>query len=322
MTGSKSLSGVEYHTGGRALYSVTIDNAQRNTYVNGNAISFGSSSNLSITALAFTATAGNELQTTTITNRVGIISATRLINSSINGRCTVSRTLQGNTTSSARTISGILMDNASITATTATSEDFNGETFRLASNSTFDTTTVSPNWTSTNTIADAGSTGYNDGLQITNGILDYPAVDYSAITNGPAGNVDYSTGVTGTRYYYRVMQINSGSSANFRINFDGSGTFISEASALGTNNNNIKFSIKAPTETGWMDAYNDFSPGNHNDGDGCRDTSGGNAGRNFNNWDVTIGTKNTANSGGKVIIRITVGQGWTGNISNFTWSFN
>jgi hypothetical protein len=101
------------------------------------------------------------------------------------------------------------------------------------------------------------------------------------------------------------------------------GTFVSMGTSL--TGNNIHVEIKAPgaasAETGWLDAYNDFATGLWNDGDGARNASGG-VGRAFGTtWGLTIGTKNTANTSGYIVIRITVGSSFTGSFDSINWTF-
>lgn len=321
MTGSKHLSGVEYFTDGSALYNIDIDNVYKNTYIKSNAITHPST-NCSLNSENLPDSNGNENQTYNIVDKnVNINNNIRLINDNIQAKTNAKRTVQSNLTSNGSSISGILMDDVSSNSTQDSLEDFNDESYRLKSNLTFDND-LNSNWDSSLSIEDNINSGYGNGLQVTEGKIIYPTTDYSSINNGPSNNVDYSTNITGIRYYYRFWYDPNIGTAKFRINLNGSGTFISESQSFTNNSDEIKMSIKLPTETGWMDTYEDFSSGNHNDGDGCRDTSGGNSGRAFNtDWDLNVGTKNTANSFYKVYIRITVPENWTGEITQMNWTF-
>ena len=332
MTGSKHLSGVEYYKDGIAQFSADIDNAQRNTYIVSDAVTFDDiHSNLeSITSEDLGDTDGDEDQQHSISNKTVTINATRLLNDTIAVEVNTNRTVQTDTPGDIQTISNILMDNATSNSNEDETEDFQDEDYRLKSNQVdWDDITLTSNWDKTESLANGGTAGYNDGLLVYNGQLVYPDVtmdssisngDFS-IANGPSGNPDYSGGAcTGMRYYYRYFIKPSISSSTFTMNFDGNGTFVPEDEG-DFSGNDIKVSIRLPSQTEWMDCYKDFYAGNWADGDGCRDVSS-NPGRNFNDWNLSVGTKYTANSGNRVYIRITVPDNWLGQISNLTWSFD
>jgi len=98
------------------------------------------------------------------------------------------------------------------------------------------------------------------------------------------------------------------------------GTFVSAATPL--TGNNVHVHVKGPTQTGWMDAYADFVPVSWMDDDGARDASNG-TGRAYGTpWGLTIGTKNTALTGGYMIVRITVGSSFTGDFTSIIWNFS
>jgi hypothetical protein len=332
MSGSKYLSGVEYYTNGTAIYTVTISNLYKNTYSDSNsAISFiegnGSIPNQAIPVLG--AAVDNDINVN-INSTFTISSGIRLIDDQISAQCNALRTVQATQLSPTGTILGILMDDTSSTSTMLI-EDFNGESYRLKSNNNYDTygVIVSNTWDSSISIADAGPSGYSDGLQVIGGDLVYPdnssyPGDFSSIVNGPVGNLDLS-GATGTRVYYRYVRQISPTVANFVMNIQGSGgTFVSNVTAL--TGNNIQVYIKAPgaavQETGWLDAYENFATGFFNDNDGGRNAGEG-AGRAFNtNWGLTIGTKNTANTDGYMLLKIVVGSNFTGIISGLTFTYS
>ncbi len=344
MTGSKYLSGVQYYTGGTAKYQITINNAYLNTYSSsGSAISHPGASNCAIPSVSIPAIGSHAslvdytssiqytasqlgLKTATITSGI------RLLDESITVNTRVLRTLQGTQTSSSSSIANILMDDVG-TASSLVFEDFNhAETYRMPSNSSYNTygSLGTGMWTSTNTIADAGSAGYNDGLQVIGSELVYPGntaypANFAGITNGPGGNPDYSgANCTGTRYYYRWFRQVAPTVGNFVLNIAGStGTFVSDLTAL--TGNNIHVHIKAPglaaAETGWMDAYQDFATGQWADGDGARNAAGG-VGRAFGTaWGLTIGTKSTANTNGYILVRVSVGDSFAGILTGITFSF-
>jgi hypothetical protein len=346
MSGSKKLSGIEYHTAGTANYNILIDNAYRNTYsAAADAISFTGNSNtygLLLTApfQALGNCSGNELLQVNVNNKLATItpSGVRILNNQIELTTNVKRTVQGNTSGGTSNINNILLDNV-VASSTATFEGFDDETWRLNTNSTYDTigsVTAGGNiWDSLQSLYD-GSIGHTTGLQVIDGKAIYPGnigslpSDFQTtnIVNGPVFNNggiggtgrNYSS-LTGSRTYIRKFLQVSPTTANFIMNIAGSGgTFVSKATAL--TGNNIHVEIKAPSETGWMDAYNDFVTGLFTDGSGARNATAG-AGRAFGtNWGLTIGTKNTANTGGYMVIKITVGSLFTGNINSINWTFS
>jgi hypothetical protein len=311
MAGSKDLSGVEYHTSGTAQYDITIQNAQRNTYRTGSPVTFSETNVAAMANEALLATSGDEAQDHVITNKTATINATRILNGSITVSTNVLRTVQSSPGSAGQSIAGILMDNASATSTDLLT-GFDDENRRIAGDEDF-ATDLGATWDSTLSLV-GGDGGHNDGLQVYNSQLIYPVTNFSAITNGPAGNVDYSS-ATGTRHFYGYFSNGTGA-ANFRLTIQGSATLIAEASALGTGNGNIKMSLRAPSETGWLDVMLAFIEGNFNDGDGCYTSSlGSDQTIPTTNLGCTIGTKSTSNSFDKLYFRLTVGAGWTGNLT-------
>ena len=345
MTGSKKISGIDYHTGGTALYNVTLDNLYRNTYYAGaDAITHTGNSNsygllLSAAQQALGNCSGNEALQVNIVNKVATITSSgiRIINNLVSLNTTAKRTLQGTVTGGSSSINNILLDNYTSTST-LTLETFDIETYRLNDNSNYDLVSDVSNpsnlWDSTQSLYD-GSVGHTTGLQVIDGNLIYPGnhISYpsdfrtSSIINGSIFN-NGGTGGTGrnynsclgTRTYIRYFRQVSPTTGNFVMKIDGTGgTFVSDTTTL--TGNNIHVHIKGPSETGWMDAYDDFVTGNFNDGDGARSATGG-AGRAFGvNWGLTIGTKNTANTSGYMLVKITVGASFTGSFDKITWTF-
>jgi hypothetical protein len=312
MAGSKDISGVNYHTGGTAQYDITIQNAQRNTYRTGNAVTFSETNVSNLSNESLSATGGNEAQDHVITNKTATINATRILDGSISVSTNTLRTVQSSPGSSGDSITGILMDNASATSTDLLT-GFDDENRRIAGDENF-ATDLSATWDSTQSLV-GGDAGHNDGLQVYNSQLIYPVTNFSVITNGPGGNPDYSS-AAGTRYFYGYFS-NAAGTANFRLTIQGSATLIAEAAALGTGNNNIKMSLRAPSETGWLDVMSAFIEGNFGDGDGCYAASlGSDQTIPTTNLGCTIGTKSTSNSFDKMYFRLTVGSGWTGSLTS------
>jgi hypothetical protein len=325
-SGSKYLSGVQYFTGGSASYTVTINNLYRNTwYSSTDAITYANNSTplQAISNDALGNSGGNTALTVTPVKTVNINSSGTFLNptagSTITVRTTARRTVQSSATSTGASVTSILLDNVAASST-ITQEDFNDETYRLPSNSNFDLTgtAVTGAWTSSNSVANAGSAGYNDGLQVYNGTLVIPSINFSTIANGPAGNVNYSTGVSGERTYYRFFNMATARS-NFSLTVSGTATPRAYSYSMTTGTNDIKIAIKLPNSggegTGWMDVTALFATAIWTDGSGCllSGTFAMNSART-----ITVGTKSTGSPSvsGKVFLRITVPQGWTGNLTS------
>lgn len=342
MTGSKKLSGIDYHTGGTAQYNINIDNAYRNTYnLDSDAVSFTGNSNsygLLLTA-PFQALAnclGNELLQVNVVNKLATIQSPskRIINNIIALTTNVKRTIQGNTSGGTSNIDHILLDNFNADSTNYL-EFFDDENHRLQDGISYNLISdVSNNpWDGTQSLKD-GTSGHTTGLQVIDGKLIYPTTNSypadfrtsnilngSAFNDGGVGGTGRNyTGLSGSRTFIRYFQQVSPTNANFTVLINGGGgTFVSTSTGL--TGNNIHVEIKLPSQTGFMDAYGDFVTGQFADGDGARSATLG-VGRAFGTlWGITVGVKNTANSGGFVIIRFTVGSSFTGNFSDITFNF-
>lgn len=332
MTGSKFISGVEYHTGGTASYAVTINNLHRNTYsASATAISHPVSTNVSITDTALgtiSAETDNEFNNKTVT-----IDANRLLNESISVNTQVDRTVQATQTSSTKTINNILMDNVSDDATNTT-ETFNGESYRVASNLSL---TLASSllyldggndvlWDQEESLVGA-TDGYDDGLLVHGGLLYYPnnasvanGGDFANISNGPAGNPNY-TGATGERVYLRYYYFDS-TSANFILRLTGTGVSpVTVATGVTTGTGQVTIEALLPNTTqdelGLIEFKDCMVNFTDEDAIGCyAETYGANKGdTSGNDHGISFGSRNTSTSANAVIIRITAPQGWTGTIS-------
>jgi hypothetical protein len=332
MTGSKYISGVNYHTGGTAQYGVTISNAYRNLYSAGTGqITFvGSGCTVPAVNIPNMTTEADNI---TLSGQVATINVNRLLNAAISVGVSITHPLKaGLTNQQNQAISGLLLDSVATTSTDVI-EHFEAENIRMASTALgttnnyaaqADVTNVSNAWDSTQDII-SGSSGHQNGLLYEGGVAKYPTQganggNYSTITNGQA-TVNYS-GATGDRHFYVKFRNNSGATkSNFKINIAGaSSSFVSAGTALSSNNLHVE--MKFPqggisTATGWMDCYDDFSTGDWNDGDGARLAAQG-AGRDLaTDWGLTIGTKSIA-ANEYIIMRVTASSSWTGNLSQIT----
>lgn len=348
LTGSKYLSGIGYFTGGNVKYDLTISNLYRNTYYSGSdAITFNDQSTvgnagtnplLTVSAqYALLASSGNELRQVILSTDFGsslsltfniISSAKRRLNDPIGLNTTAKRTLQGTSNSTGTTITNVYLDNVAASSTDLY-EGFDDEGRRLKEGSYNLISDVSSGtWVSSQSLT-TGDSNHNTGLQVYNSRLVYPTINFSTpgslttnLNYGSAGT-NYSS-ASGTRTYIRYFRQVSPTTGNFTITINGgTGTFVAIGTAL--TGNNIHLEFKAPgtaaAETGWLDAYADFVTNQWADGDGGRKESNG-AGRAFGTaWGLTIGTKNTSNTGGYIIVKLSVGSSFAGNLTDITFAF-
>ena len=349
LTGNKSLSGIRYYTGGSIRYDVTIDNLYRNTYYSGSdAITFIDESGglyaplLNVgTILSLAPSLGSQSKQFKISNSdqngssltFSVIgSGKRLLNSYLGIECTAKRTVQGNISGGLVGLNNIYLDNVSSSSTSYV-ENFDDESYRLVDTNgglLYDLITdiTSNPWNSSFSIIGATG-GYTNALQVYNSKLVYPTINFSSVGT-TSTNLNFSDSLTnysiasGSRVYIRYFNQISPTTGNFVMTINGSGgTFVPLTTTLP--GGNIHVEIKAPgsssAQTGWLDAYNDFATGNWSDGNGARNASGG-SGRAFGaSWGLTIGTKNTANTGGYMLVRITVDSSFTGYFDSINWSF-
>ena len=248
-----------------------------------------------------------------------------------------------------QSIKGLLMDNRSTSGQLQTlqSESFVSESYRLVP-AAYDTqaSVISAlgGWDSGQSIVDGGGANYNKGLLIMpywvdggtevndNGMLVYPSGsvtyipqggNFSALTNGPTSNVNYNTGVTGYRTYYRAFR---NESTNDLQSFDvilathtGTITVLPTGSALGASN--IYVEIKDPGATAWLDLGATLAQ-NAND----NLTINGASGRSGTLSTITTSptaitalmgnsaTSNVVANNDYVVIKITANAGFTGKL--------
>jgi hypothetical protein len=326
MTGSRKISGVEYHTAGTAKYGITIANAYRDTYsASGTAVGYnGTNATITKDPLGNMVT---EADSVVMANKTATVAATRLLNGSISVNTTLDRTVQADATSPGASIAGLLIDNTAESSTN-TLLTFNGEARRIDAGLDLSITNYGSGgagsqpapWQSAQSLI-GGLASHNTGLMVYNGQLIYPKLNASVIANGPAGNVNYAAAAglrTFLGYFY-----DSAAHSNFRFNVTASGTtFVSVAT--GPSGQNLTFEVLAPNTTkngsnaiAWKDAAVAHS-GVDSDV-GCYASTYGNVIP--TNWGCTIGTKNTSTSGNVIVVKITAAAAWTGNISSIgiTW---
>jgi hypothetical protein len=248
-----------------------------------------------------------------------------------------------------QSIKGLLMDNRSTSGQLQTlqSESFVSESYRLVP-AAYDTqaSVISAlgGWDSSQTIVDVGGVDYNKGLLVmpywvdggiesdSNGMLVYPSGsitylpqggNFSAFTNGPSSNVDYSTGVTGYRTYYRAFKNESGNNYDsFNVilaTHSGTITVLPTGSALGASN--IYLEIKDPGATAWLDLGATL-PQNASDDLTINEASGRSGTLSpisATNTAITalmsnIATPNSILNNDYVVIKVTANAGFTGKL--------
>lgn len=337
--GSKLLSGVTYHTSGTATYNVTVNNAYRNTYRDGSAISYQVTNLAAVSSEALAASGGNEALSFT-KNKAITASGTYLLNATLTVKTTIDRTVQADTQSGGATVTGVLIDAAG-TPGTATSEVMDDEVWRVQSDVSltdvgYNSSGTSPagsDWSSSQSLVGADA-GHNTGLLMSGGLLQYPTqgtnggdfrddADGGTIANGPAGNPNYS-GATGNRTFLRYFYFAS-PKQNFTFVLTKASATTFATVAVGPSAQAITVELLAPntTQNGaaaieWKDALVAYTDDN---AIGCQSSSSGLGGGSTSaTLNLTLGTRSTSTSGLVVLLRITAASGWTGNLSAITVS--
>lgn len=327
MTGDKKISGVSYHTGGTADYSLTVDNAYKNVYSN------------SISAITFTglncaasyvspatgelpeinvSTGENETKSLSISALLNV-NASKLLNGSITASTNVLHPISEKslTLGGTKSVSNLLVYNLSDTATD-TFEPLRGEDYRLPNKAYDGQSDVDTPWDSNESLL------LNDGLLVYDEKLVSPingvnGGDFSSVANGPVSNVDYSGIASGARTYYRKFKNNAGGSkTNFTLTFAGVGQVVPAGTSLASTNK-FTVAVKLPQNsenqsTGWMDLALPFSTGEVGNGAGCLVGTLGSMGQ------ATEGTFGTQflSANDYLVMKIEADASWTGNISSIT----
>ena len=335
MTGQTQVSGVLYHTGGTATYNINLQNLYKNVFPISD-VTF-TTSNCSVPSFPIPDIdfgGGESTNKVLSVSRTATINSNRILNGSISVSTNVSHPLKNNLSGvGSASYSGILVYNLSNNST-ATSETFRRENYRLIDSSYSNQAAViaaSNSWDPTQSLAGDGTNdnvGHNTGLMFYNQRLVSPTNapltgDFSSIANGPAGNVDYSSLTSGVRNFYRYFQNNTGGSkSNFSISINGNGTIVANSSALNGNKLRVFFKIPLTStnkETGWMDLALPFANGQYSDNSGCLIGNLDNSLSATNNG--SFGVKTVAN-GEYILIKIEADAGWSGHVSSISlnWS--
>lgn len=329
--GTKDLSGVTYHNGTvTATYTCAIDDGYRNTFRTGTAVTHPTTTYCSCVGEALANSAGDEAKQVNV-SQTATVDYTRITGANMVVNSQLDRTVQTDGSGGTATQSECLVDRDT-QSNNNTSHYYADEGYRIRSNQDFNTN-LTPSWDETESLVDAGSAGYNDGVQITEDRLYCPGEatvdDYSSLSSGPAGNPDYSTGVSGVRYYFGQFYNATGCS-NFSFNIQGSATLVDDGDVT-TDTNQVSIVIRLPSETGWMCINQDYAAGQWGSTSesatatatvGCyAETYGADKTIPTSGLGWTVGVKTTDDSYDKVYYRVTIPQGWTGYIESIavTW---
>ena len=322
--GSKYLSGVQYFRSASLVYNADVANAYKFTYPTGNVVTFNRTSNINtIDAQALPSTNDTDLF-----NKVLRLTASTATNNNtmLDNSTTISLNLshpfKSNLSAAGSvTTSGILIYNVD-TANNNLTENFDLEDFRITNQNyedQLDVTDGLSTWNSQHHMTSSGATGHSDGLLMYNGALRSPKQganggNFSTLANGPAGNPNYSSSA-GTRTFFRKIQNTTGSPVRDLKITSTKSTRIDDETLVA---NNVRFSIKIPETTGWMDISQNFSYGNITDDDGALISSAtdnsetSEASTNSSVHCITFGTASVAHNH-YVVIKIQADESWTGN---------
>jgi len=170
---------------------------------------------------------------------------------------------------------------------TAKSEYFRDENYRLPNGTYNVVPTLTGQWNSQTTLTNGQCLVYNERVQ-------YP--NHNLVGTLPTGNPNY-TGFSGNQLYLRGFY-DIAPHSNVTLTLGGFDT-VNGLGQLGAGDVNIE--VKLSTQTGWLDGGKLFSAATFTgiDGDGCKVSASGNT------LALTFGTFSTANSGGLIVIRIT-----------------
>ena len=323
--GSKYLSGVQYFRSASLQYNADVSNVYKFTYPTGNVVTFNRTSNIdAIAAQSLPVTDGSnlfnkllQLTASTDTNDDTMLDNSTTISIDLDHPLKTNLSATGSVTTS-----GILIYNVD-TANSNLVENFDLEDFRITNQNYEDQDDVTDGvsvWNSQNHMTSSGATGHTDGLIMYNGALRSPkqganAGNFSTLANGPAGNPDYS-GISGTKKFFRRIQNTSGAPVrDLKI----TSTKSSRINNSTLTTNNVKFFVKVPESTAWLNISQNFVYGNvlvDNDGaliNGASDNSNTGTSNSGNSVHcISFGTASIPING-YAVIRIDADESWTGN---------
>lgn len=289
---TKWISGVRYYTtGDEFLLTYVGENVYKN-YYHSTSVSTWTCPGISGTQIKNPGSAGiTESAPPTVNGSIthsqyNIINAASIRNENV--LATVNLMHPHRTTVTANTPTHGIMINTMPILSTDVLEPLEDEMYRLPVDA-YDTIpgAITGLWNSTTELINGDALIYTGSLQ-------YPNVNLS--TKLPVGP-NY-TEFTGNQVYYRAFKKTG--VANSSVALTLTNLIGTDVGIIGSGNVNVE--VKLPTQTGWLDAgksYDSGTFGNGVDGTGCKTSQSGAI------WNLTFGTKSTANSGNLIIVRIT-----------------
>jgi hypothetical protein len=322
--GRKNLSGVEFAEGASAELNVQLSNVYRTSYSpDSGAIFYTDETNLQIPDVAIpnansvtddvligsgsVAGANNTSTFTATTGSQG--GPNSVVNGDFELRVNVQDPVESTVTSSLLTANySLLIDNLGLESNPDLENDFIAEQRRvIESNVVFSSANTIPSsavWDGTQSIADTGPAGYNDGLQVIASELTYPDTDFSS--SQPVGNPDY-TGETGQRTFVGYFT-DSQNTSDFALRVSGTGTLTTLSNLTnGSDDVAIEVRIGGDSDSGWLDVNVDESVGG-----AFAAANGNNKAFNGNPIGITLPNfSGSPNAGDKLFYRITFAQAST-----------
>ncbi len=337
-SGTKHLSGVKYFTAANVTYSSSVTNVYKHTYPTGNVLSFTQTNLNPASAVSLPTIGGGENYNKLLQiSQASTNSTATMLGTTFNRKINLTHPLKTNLSNTGSATSGkTLIYNVS-NASSNLLEKFDDESFRITSGSYTSQGTVTAGaatWSSQNHMTGSGAAGHTDGLMFFNSNLVSPKNtsgtsvtngNFSALTDGPDGNPNYSS-LSGTRTFYRKVQNTTGGPVrDLKITTEKDGTKVS-AGATGLSTDNVKFFIKLPGTSGWMNISENFAYGAVADGNGALVNG---ASDNSNSATsatgdsvhcVTFGTASIADDQ-YIVVKIIADDDWAGQIENITFKF-
>lgn len=319
VSSSKYLSGIRYvSTSDTITLTVVGSNLFNNVYVNP-PLAYSSmtgvpNGSILITDGAVTGVSNPAVkgQTMTVTNKSLTFSTASVCSNNARITLTPSDPYGSYTTSQSASSNILVSTFATIGNSTAISENFRDENYRLplSFDSSSTVLTVTGQWTSSDALTNGNCQQYFTGT--TTHALVYPTINFTTGYIPTQTGRNYST-FTGNQQYARAF-VPSVNKTGITLTINGVGT--STIGSLGTNNVNIE--VKLPTQTGWLDAAVAYNSGLGvaSDGLGCLSGSIAYASGNAT-MTLTFGGKTTGDAGGRMYIRVTM-RNSTSIISSIT----
>lgn len=318
--GSKTLSGVTYDREASVQFNADAEFVYQTVYGAGNVVSYPDTQNVSIPDEPLPELGPSEGPDTTLSVEKTLnVSEDRVIGEGVEAKLAIEDPFEGQKSSSLASAYDLLIDNYTKQNDPLT-HYFESENYRADPASDFDTDLSSGAYDSSRSLEDG--TQYGDQLQVTEGKVVYPSVDYSSISDGPP-NPDYSS-TTGQRTYYGIFE-NGTAVSNFVLEVDGTGRLVETSQTLSFGSDDVSIAIKVPTQTGWMDVSKPFCVGEHGDRDGAyQETNAESPNKSIgpdSEIGLTIGTKSTGKAFDNLYYRIRAPENWTGEITkmNISW---